>query len=505
MTRKHWTIALLSAAPLAAGCPPPYEGTTETSSTTETTSTSSENTTSTSGEPTTSSSTSGNPTTGSSGTTEEPSTTTSMTTATTGTPGCADDAECANDDPNKPFCVDKACVSCEGTADPNTACAGLDPALPVCDVDKGSCVVCTADNKELCSGTTPVCDTATNECAACSEQSDCPDTACNQESGACFGLDYVIYVDAAAQCDIGDGTMAAPFCQIAQALDKVAMNDPSLGWTIKIKTGNYIQQTLTIPDGSVLAMVGDGGVAKVRGTTAATLMIGANSKVHLAKLNFASNADDTGLSCTSGQIWGDDLTFNLNRQGYVGTDCSAEFRRAVFYKNTSGGLSTFGLGSTSLINSYVSNNGSNADSTYGGLLSGQGHELHLVYTTVLNNLSETGARSMQCTPDAGPTEVRNSVIIAFVPPSIDCGTATFEHSAIDEGKMDGDTNLAATMADAMGWFDPQVSGIYKAKVDSAISMLAAWKDGDPKVDFNGDPRPATADSPDYAGADRPAQ
>lgn len=504
MTRTHWTIAFLaSAAPLAAGCPPPYESTTETSSSTGGSTTGTENTTTTA-EPTTGSSSTSELTTGGTSTTTGMETTTGTAT-TTGPQGCVDDAECANDDPNKPFCVDTACVSCEATADPNTACAGLDPAMPVCNLEAGTCVVCTADNKELCTGATPVCDAATNECAACSEQADCPDTACNQETGACFAPDYVIYVDMAAQCDVGDGTMAAPFCQIAQALDKVAMNDPSLGWTIKIKSGNYIQPTLVVPDGSVLAMVGDGGIAKIRSTTSATLQVGANSKVHLAKLTLASNADDTGLACTSGQIWGDDLTFNLNRQGYVGTDCSAEFRRAVFYKNTSGGLSTFGLGSTTLLNSYVSNNGSNADATYGGLQSGQGHELHLIYTTVLNNLSEVGARSLQCTPDAGPTEVRNSVIIAFVPPSIDCGSATFEHSAIDEGKMDGDTNLGATMADAMGWFEMQVSGIYKAKADSAIAMLAAWKDGDPKADFNGDPRPATADSPDYAGADRPAQ
>lgn len=504
MTRNDWTIACLAAAPLLAGCPPTISTTTETSSGSEGETTES-STTSTTTDPTTGGSSTGDITTGTTTTTTtttDPSTSSGSTTAM---PGCANDDACANEDPNKPFCVDSQCVSCEGTPDPDAACAGADPALPVCDQAAGQCVVCTPDNKALCEGNTPVCDAATHECVGCSEAADCPDSACNVETGACFATDRVIYVDAAAQCDIGDGSMGAPFCQITPALDKIAMDDPSLGWTIKIKTGNYIQATLVVPDGSVLAIVGEGGIAKIRSTQSATLSVGTGSKVTLSKLNLASNADDTGLACVSGQIWGDELTFNLNRQGYVGTDCSAQFRRTVFYKNTSGALSSYGLGSTTLLNSYVSNNGSNADAPYGGLKTGQGHELHLIYTTVLNNLSEMGARSLQCDADAGPAEIRNSVIIAFVAPSIDCPTATFEHSAIDEGAVDGDTNLAAVMADAMAWFDPQVGGIYKAKPDSPISMLAAWKDGDPKADFNGDPRPQVADSPDYAGADRPAQ
>lgn len=503
MTRTHRTVALLAVwAPIMAACPPPYEEPTTTEAATGTETTGSGTTTSTTN-PTTGPDTTGEPTSGPDTTTTGPMTS-GTTDNTTGDPGCADDAACKAQDPNTPFCVDKVCVDCKGTADPDTACAGLDPALPVCNQDSGQCVVCTADNKQLCTGETPVCDAAVNECVGCSEHADCPDTACNQESGACFGPEYVIWVDVAAQCDIGDGTMAMPFCQIAQALDKVAMNNPSVGWTIKIKAGNYIQPTLAVPEGALLAIIGEGGVAKLKGTTAATLQVGVNTKLHLGKINLSSNADDTGLVCAGAQIFGDDVVFASNRQGYVGTDCSANFKRTVFYKNTSGALTAIGAGTTWVTNSYVSNNGSNAESTYGGLLTGQGQELHLVYSTVLNNLSETGARSLQCTVDAGPTEVRNSVVIAFVSPSIDCAGATIEHSAIDDGKMEGDTNLQAVMADAMNWFDPQVAGIYKAKPDTPLKELAMWNDGDPKADFNGDPRPATMGSADYAGADRPA-
>ncbi|MCY0986273.1 right-handed parallel beta-helix repeat-containing protein [Nannocystis sp. ILAH1] len=500
MTRQYWTVAILACAPLVAGCPPTYTPG-ETESGTETDSETSETSNTTTPDVTTTSTTTVTPTTDTD--TSTTTTSTSTTGPTTGNMGCAGDGDCS--DPAKPFCVDQACVGCGGTPDPDATCAEVDADTPVCNPDSGACVVCTPENKGLCADATPVCDAATNECVGCVEHDDCPDSACNGETGACFALEYVVYVDGVAQCDIGDGTMAAPFCQITHALDHVAMNDPSLGWTIKVKTGNYIQPSLVVPEASNLAIVGDGGIAKIRSNAGPTLQINPSSKVLLGKLNLASNADDTGLTCTGSQLQGTDLTFSLNRQGYVGTDCTAHFNRSVFYKNTSGGLSAFGAGATAIVNSYISNNGSNAESNYGGLLTGQGHELSLVYSTVVNNLSEVGARSLLCMPDAGTTTVRNSVIIAFVAPSIDCATATFENSAIDEGKTDGDTNLAATMADAMTWFEGQVGGVYKAKLDTPIATLAVWKDGDPATDFNGDPRPATDGETDYAGADRPAR
>lgn len=497
MTRTYWTVAILACAPLLAGCPPTYTpGTTATE--TETDSSPTEPTSTTTDVEATTTTTSVTPTTGPDVTT----TTDAMTTEgpTTGTPGCVDDGECS--DPSKPFCVDQACVGCDGTPDPDAACAGVSADTPVCDEGSGQCVVCTPDNKALCTGATPVCDAATNECVGCVEHSDCPDSACNPETGACFAPDRALYVDSLAPCEGGDGTAAAPYCQITHAFEHVAMDNPSLGWTIKVKAGNYIQPSLVVPESSVLAIVGHGGTPKIRSTTEATLQISAGAKVTLGKLNF-TNAEDVGLTCAGGQIYGADLTFSLNRQGYVGTDCSARFDRSVFYRNASGGLSMFGAGTTELVNSYVSNNSFNAESYYGGLLTGQSHELKLLYTTVLNNLSETGARSLLCMPDAGPVHVRNSVIIAFVAPSIDCPGATFEYSAIDEGKVDGDTNLAAVMGDAMAWFEPQVGGVYKAKAGTPLANLAVWKAGDPATDFDGDERPGVDGEADYAGADRP--
>lgn len=502
MTRAQLTVAMLAAsAPLLAGCPPPYMGTTETGSESES-ETEASGRTSTSTDPTTGP----GPTTQTTQDTETSTTdpeTTSTSEPTTGPTGCREDAECQADDPGKPFCVDNECVACDGAADPNTACATLDPALPVCATDTGACVVCTPESKELCNGNTPVCDAASNECAACSLHDDCPMSACDVESGACLQPEYTVWVDALATCDVGDGTMGAPFCKIAQAFEKIAAEDASLGWTVRVKQGNYTETELPVPQGAKLAIVGDGGIAKIKTNVGATLQVQSDSKIYLGRLNLSSNADDTGLSCTGAHLFVQDVTFNLNREGYVGTDCNADLQRVVFYKNISGAISLFGSGITRLTNSFVSVNGSLAEAMYGGIIVGQGHELHVLYSTLINNLSEAGARSLQCTDDAGAVTVRNSVIIAGALPSVACPVGVFEYSVLDEGAMEGDTNLAALMGDIAGWFEAQVGGVYRVKADAPISALAVWKDGDPRTDYDGDPRPTTPDSPDFAGADRP--
>jgi hypothetical protein len=423
-------------------------------------------------------------------------------TSTTSDPGCRGDDECGGD---KPFCVDGECVDCSGAPDPGVACAGADESTPVC-LD-GTCVECTPDSKELCDGNTPVCDPDTNTCAACSFHADCPDSACNFDSGACFDPSYVVYVDRlAADCLVGDGTLAMPFCKVSEALAKIAGDDPTLGWTVKIKSGNYLEEPLNVPDTALLTLSGWEGVPKLRALddSGATLTISNGSTVYIDRIAFNSNDSNIGVVCEGSTVHIDDSRIAANKlQGYNSTDCESHLRRTVVFDNDGGGIASYGVGATWLWNSYVSGNGTQNFGDFGGIRSAQGNELHLIYTSVINNLSETGPRSLHCTDDASPAEIRNSVIIGFALPSVDCLAGTFSNSALDEGAMDGDTNLAATFMDIMNFFDPPVQGVYKAKQDTALANIAKWQDGDPKTDFDGDARPSSADSPDYAGADRP--
>ncbi|HEY8376944.1 MAG TPA: hypothetical protein VIK91_10670, partial [Nannocystis sp.] len=353
MTRSHWTAALTACVPLLVACPPTYSpGDSDTDTAGTDTTTSGSTGSMTTGQTTGTGTTSQEPTTAAMTTTEAMTTGTVTTDPTTGVTGCSDNDDCSAD-PDKPFCVDAECVSCDDTPDPDAACAGVDAGKPVCHLASGTCVECTPESDALCTGSTPVCDAATHECVGCSEHADCPESACNLESGSCFPAENVLWVDFAADCNVADGSMAAPYCQIDHALSHVGMNDPGAGWTIKVKTGNYIQPALVVPDGSVLAIVGEGGVAKIRSTSAATLHTGADSKITLSRLNLSSNAEQPALVCTSSDVWATDVTLANNREGYNAVECSAEFVRTVFYRNTSGGLQAFGAGATKLVNSYV--------------------------------------------------------------------------------------------------------------------------------------------------------
>lgn len=415
-------------------------------------------------------------------------------------PECDDNKAC---DAGK-FCVNEACVSCDQTDDGDAACAGEDPEAPVCA--DGTCVECTADNAALCTGTTPVC--ADNACAACTEHSECPETACNFETGACNGLDYVLYVDRAATCDGALGTMDAPLCKIGDAFPLMMANDQGVaaGWTIKIKAGNYIEEPLVVPDGSAVTFTrwGDGSV-KVRAPDDAgdTLTIQNGSTVYLDRLEFKSNADFNGVLCAGSKVYADDVRFTANRmQGYESTDCDTKINRSVVFDNDGGGLASYGAGVTTVTNSYISGNGSQNFGDYGGIRSAQGNELRLIFSTVVNGLSQMGPTSLQCV-ESGPTEVRNSVLIGFATPSVDCPTATITTSAVDEGAVEGDGNVIAVKADIMNFFDAPTAGVYPAKAGSPLENLAVWKAGDPKTDFNGTARVNREGGTDFAGADKP--
>lgn len=436
-----------------------------------------------------------------SGTTVNPTSDSSST--TNPPPECTMDAQCA--DPAAPFCVNESCVACDGADEPNVACAGKDPAAPVCN--DGTCVECNADDKTLCQGNKPVCG-ADNVCTACTEHSECADTACNLETGACFAPDYVIYVDRVAPCDVGDGTMAMPFCKISQAFEKMLGDDVALGWTIKIKSGNYVEEPLVVPEGALVAMSSwDGIQPKIRATPGSgpTLSVANATKLFIDNLAFNLNDESNGVVCASADVWIDNSRMASNaNQGYESTDCNSRIRKSVVFKNGGGGIASYGAGGTWITNSFVTSNGSPILEEYGGIRSAQGNEMHVNFSTVVNNVTLAGPRSLQCTPDAGPGDVRNSVLIAFGGmSSVDCAGGTFSNSALDEGKIDGDTNLAVTVVDIMTFFNPQNNGVYTAKADTALKDLALWMTGDPRTDFDGTARTDADGSPEFAGADKP--
>ena len=509
MTRAHLQTVSVATLLLLAACPPATEGTTEgtagtdSEGTTETTG-SSEETDSTPTNTTPSTVGDTEPTGGTmSGTDSQSGTDSTTMDPTTGTvePECTKNDECT--DAAAPFCEAEKCVSCTGAPEPDAACAGLSADAPVCS--EGSCVECTADNAALCQGTTPVCG-EDKVCASCTQHDQCGETACNLETGACFAPEYVLYVDRAAPCDGALGTMDAPFCKINDALAYVAVQpDLTVGFTVKIKGGNYVEDPLVVPDGAIMVLTRWGDVSpKIRAAadTDATLTVTNQAKVFVDRLQLTNNDSKQGIVCATATVWVDDTRLAGNQgQGFESTDCTAYINRSVIYQNISGGVASYD-GVTHIRNSFITANGSADLSDFGGILSAQSNEMHVVYSTVAINLSAAGPRTLQCV-DAGEVEVRNSVLIGYGTPSIDCITGVFTTSAIDEGAVDGDGNYAATQADIMSFFSVPNLGVFAAIAGTALDGLAVWKDGDPKTDFDGTPRANVDGEADFAGADKP--
>ena len=93
-------------------------------------------------------------------------------------------------DPAQPFCAMSGdCVACNDMPNPDEACLGADPALPVC-VDT-SCVACAEGKTDACTGTTPICNTENNTCEGCTSHDQCADTACNFDAGNCIDASAV--------------------------------------------------------------------------------------------------------------------------------------------------------------------------------------------------------------------------------------------------------------------------------------------------------------------------
>ncbi|MCA9717080.1 MAG: right-handed parallel beta-helix repeat-containing protein [Myxococcales bacterium] len=517
-----WISSLASLTCFAlVACSGGPEGTTETtdSETDPTTDATTEgpDPTTTTVDPSTSS-----PTTSS--TTEPETTTTDPTTGseTTGPPpdcvaadGEVDDA-C---DAATPFCKGGECVACaEFDGQGDAACAGQSADTPVCEQNSATCVECTPDADELCSGATPICDELTYSCDKCTEHTQCGTTACNIEAGICFPEDTVLYVDKnAGDCDNADGSEAMPFCTIQAAFDHAVMQNALGAWTIWIAPGVYTQDTLSTPGmGTKLALLGAGGQVTVQSSNndqnAANFAIATGDTVYMRDFNLSNHNTYHGFKCESGVAWIDDSRFNDNEQhGVYSIDCTLYMRRSIVYSNKNGGIVIHGTNSmddpvSRFETVFITENGS-AQAAFGGIQVADNHNLDISYSSILVNITNGGFSSMQCV-NQGAINIRNSVVVALAGQSFSCDGVVINNSAVDELVDAGMNNIMALASDVDAWFTYQNPGIYNAEAmvndePSPLTDLAVWVDGDPRMDFNGDLRPMTDGTPTFAGADIP--
>lgn len=382
--------------------------------------------------------------------------------STTGPMPCTSDDECT--DPDAPFCgTSGECGGCDGTKDPDGACGGVDPLLPLCV--GGACVACTAENPTACEEQLLLCDGGTNACVPCTEHGQCGSGACELAVGICFPPGDVVHVD-------GDGgqdfmTVAAAVASIGAGMHGVIVVHENDGDLPYLAAGG-----LLVDGGKTIALLAAPGEAPILVGTGAgnpsLRVAGADTVLYVDGLE-VTDADGEGLRVNDALAWVD---------------------RSRIVQNSGGGVLAENGAELTLRNCFV-----------GGLGDVVGVEVNGASASVL--YSTVTASTFGSTPALGCTmpvtvDIRNSIIVSqggTPPDELACASVDVSNTATE----------ADVGAFNIGWFNGFNAGDFSLSASGAMMFadVAQWSTGDPLTDIDGDSRPAVDGTPDYAGADVP--
>jgi hypothetical protein len=411
-------------------------------------------------------------------------------------------------------CIGGTCHPCGDADDGTAACSAADPTLPICSPD--------------------------GACAACTEHDACPTGACRIATGECFPDANRLWVDnTAPNCAAGTGAEDSPFCQVTTAPSVIADqagNDP---WAVFV-AGSATAYTGTIdPDNDrPTAVIGpNAGISAVLdgGASYAIDMWSQSPETYVAHMTLRAQNNVTrgGGDC---ELWLSDVAIDNGEIGVETGSCTVHMLRSLVtnmfslgasvpaggtidavltdFDNGSGGL--YVEGTVRLDSSFVRNH------YVGGGIEIQGGHLELVNSFVTYNqyandgvanfggsfdiLYSTIVGAVTCM-NPQPSTIRNSIVLnhEFEAGQV-CSSAVVDYSVVNTGEGQGTGNVLATFAELPAIFVnpvPNQDGDYHVQPGSIPDGVAAWVDGHPPVDADGDARPNVDGSPDYAGADVP--
>jgi hypothetical protein len=401
----------------------------------------------------------------------------SVSSSDDGTSECRDDLECA--DPSLPFCVGGRCASCGAAVDPDAACAQAYPETPVCVADE--CVQCSEAEASACTGTTPLCDAATNTCTACTSHAQCPDSACHIShpdrptdlDGSCFDPANVVGVD-------GDG--GQDYTTITQAVAAFGPNDE--GVIVVHESTTPYDETVTVDGGRVLAMMAATGqeptwIQPTLGGESQLTVLGASTVVFLHGMTLSDNANSSlpALDVAVARV---------------------HVQRSAIVANAGGAINAQDAALVHLENSFFGGSETNA-----GVIVISGSHASLLYSTSISGTSFS-VRSLSCN-NGGTANVRNSILLgAHSNPSVNCSGAVFENCASDQDLGFGNATVLDFGPGGSSWFDDAPAGDFHFNNGAmTFCLVGVWETGDPAIDIDGDPRPNVNAAPDCAGADVP--
>lgn len=399
--------------------------------------------------------------------------------STTG-PECTEHGQCQ--ELAAPLCNPSGeCVSCEEMADPDGACAELDPARPVCEA--GVCVQCTPANAGACVGQTPVCGDG-NACTACTEHDQCPESACHldgADAGACFDVAEVVPI-------ANTGELTAAIASLGAMGRAVFVLEP----------GTY-NVTILLGASTEVAILGK-GTTVLAGNSPRAVDVYQDAIVYLDGVQVV-NGSGSGIVCDSASVWLDDGQVRNNSA--LGLDisggCAVRLRRAAVRANPGGGMDLSGVTSTlAMRNSLVSDNVGPAAIPGIRAISSQ---VEITYSVIVSNGTFAAPDNLECLSGASGS-VRNSIIAGPAADSIvTCGALTWGNNAVDTAGLGASNTDVGNYNGA--WFISPGMGNYRltSTGETVFDGIALWQDGDPITDIDGDPIPT--EGPSFPGYDQP--
>ncbi len=398
---------------------------------------------------------------------------TEETSTSTGTPPCTSNDECT--DAAVPFCepLSGECVACDGLADPDGACAGVDPLLPLCV--GGACVACTPENPLVCDEQLLLCDGGTNACVPCTEHGQCGSGACELDVGTCFPDDFVVHVD-------GDG--GQDYMDVATAVAAVGAGGYGVIVVHELDGAASYQDALVIDGGKHIALLAASGEAPIvqgTGGNPGVRVEGAGTVLYTEGLWVVGNTMGLGLRVNGALAWVD---------------------RSRIVQNSGGGVLAEAGAQLVLRNCFVGD-GTNGDNalTVDGTTSMPSAEV--VYTTLASGVDNfIDVFPVYC-DGIVDVSIRNSLLVSFDNSiEIECPMATVTSTA-SEALIPGVGNSALGSVGADWFVDIDIGNFHLNNPPGMLATTAQWSTGDPLTDIDADPRPAVDGSPDYAGADVP--
>ncbi|MCA9717081.1 MAG: right-handed parallel beta-helix repeat-containing protein [Myxococcales bacterium] len=416
-------------------------------------------------------------------------------------------AACESMDASQPYCgASGECVDCVEL----TSCSSVSEQTPVCS-STGRCVECSDDNPDACPPERPVCDAAAETCESCDEHADCPESACDFQSGACFPLEGVVWVDEGnPSCSNEQGTPNKPFCTLAHAL--AVVDGPT---TIMVHGGEYVGplEVGSTKNVAIRAVEGSGEVI-IKSAMGTALTIAPGSSVAIEGVSIAQSTD--GLACSLSTLRLDRVRVIENgTTGLVLSSCTTVMRESLVFFNGSSGMIVTG-GKLDIVNTFISDNSVIDIAGGAGIVASGVADISILYSTLFGNAGTAGGPgSIICSGDPQPqVELRNSVIYGASPDSmqLDACQVTTASCAYDyelvAPEITNDLIIQLSMNNVESYVvttgpDAQ-AGLYRPQPGdgNGLRTLGVWLEGDPELDYDGDPRPDVADELDYAGADR---